>query len=326
MKLATLKQGTVANKQRFHQIISMYFTPHYQPLIPWVVKLRDVVFPNGESWEKEDLTLYSRMRDILGEAQNDSSLTLKDPANADHCIEYYLLIGDKGEHLRSAASSPALLLDPIFPSSHQLDYVASDISPIPSEIDLRHFERDTVEEAVRRLVNEAYNYELLRVHLGILGSVTFESHTNLGDTVDAISQSVEQMTMAENTAANATTTPAPKQARARRKARRDKKGPADQFCVYRRSDGRNVPALAIEYKGPHKLTRDEVVADLRGEIQASIFSGANAILFSVPYLMILLTCFSASRVLSSKVFPVVSTAKSSAYPHLHGSPPTSSHR
>ncbi|KAI0388424.1 hypothetical protein F5Y17DRAFT_210611 [Xylariaceae sp. FL0594] len=75
------------------------------------------------------------------------------------------------------------------------------------------------------------------------------------------------MTMAENTAANATTTPAPKQARARRKARRDKKGPADQFCVYRRSDGRNVPALAIEYKGPHKLTRDEVVADLRGEIQ-----------------------------------------------------------
>ncbi|KAI3342761.1 hypothetical protein F4824DRAFT_443159 [Ustulina deusta] len=157
--------------------------------------------------------------------------------------------------------------DPVFPSSHQLDYVASDISPIASEMDLRHFERDTVEKAVRRLVNEAYNHELLRVRLGILGSVTFESHTNLGDTVDAVSQSVEQMTMAENTAANATTTPAPKRARARRKVGRGKKGPADQFCVYRRSDGRNVPALAIEYKAPHKLTRDEVVAGLREEIQ-----------------------------------------------------------
>lgn len=157
--------------------------------------------------------------------------------------------------------------DPVFPSSHQLDYVASDISPIASEMDLRHFERDTVEKAVWRLVNEAYKHEPLRVRLGILGSVTFESHTNLGDTVDAVSQSVEHMTMAENTAANATTTPGPKRARARRRARRGKKGPADQFCVYRRSDGRNVPALAIEYKAPHKLTRDEVVAGLRGEIQ-----------------------------------------------------------
>ncbi|KAI0389088.1 hypothetical protein F5Y17DRAFT_450431 [Xylariaceae sp. FL0594] len=72
-ELATLKRGTIA-RQGFYQIVSAHFTPHYQPLIPWVVKLRDLVFPNGESWEKEDMTLYSRMRDILGEAQNDSSV------------------------------------------------------------------------------------------------------------------------------------------------------------------------------------------------------------------------------------------------------------
>ncbi|KAI0868385.1 hypothetical protein GGS24DRAFT_482524 [Hypoxylon argillaceum] len=43
---------------------------------------------------------------------------------------------------------------------------------------------------------------------------------------------------------------------------------ADQFCVYRRrTDGRSVPALAILYKAPHKLTRDEVVTGLKGEIQ-----------------------------------------------------------
>ncbi|KAJ3563943.1 hypothetical protein NPX13_g8018 [Xylaria arbuscula] len=58
---------------------------------------------------------------------------------------------------------------------------------------LRHFERDTVENAVQKLVDEAYNDEQLRARLGIQGSVTFESHTNLGDTVDAVSHSIEQM-------------------------------------------------------------------------------------------------------------------------------------
>ncbi|KAI0400705.1 hypothetical protein F4802DRAFT_609898 [Xylaria palmicola] len=157
--------------------------------------------------------------------------------------------------------------DPVFPSSHQLDYVASLICPIASEMGLRHFERDTVENAVQKLVDEAYNNEQLRARLGILGSVTFESHTNLGDTVGTVSRSVEQMTMAENVGANATTTPAPRRTRTRRKAGRGKKGLADQFCIYRRSDGRHVPALAIEYKAPHKLTRDEVIAGLREEIQ-----------------------------------------------------------
>lgn len=30
------------------------FTPYYQPLIPWVSRLRKVVFPNGGRWERED--------------------------------------------------------------------------------------------------------------------------------------------------------------------------------------------------------------------------------------------------------------------------------
>ncbi|KAJ8122376.1 hypothetical protein ONZ43_g1411 [Nemania bipapillata] len=51
--------------------------------------------------------------------------------------------------------------DPAFPSSHQLDYVASLICPIASEMGLRYFERDTVENAVQKLVDEAYNDEQL---------------------------------------------------------------------------------------------------------------------------------------------------------------------
>ncbi|KAI0976761.1 hypothetical protein F4678DRAFT_468899 [Xylaria arbuscula] len=77
MKLVTLKQGTLSKKV-FYNTISTYFTQHYQPLIPWIVKLRDVVFPNGESWEKEDRRLYEKMIDILREAQDDPSVAATD--------------------------------------------------------------------------------------------------------------------------------------------------------------------------------------------------------------------------------------------------------
>ncbi|KAI1119908.1 hypothetical protein F5Y10DRAFT_146051 [Nemania abortiva] len=151
----------------------------------------------------------------------------------------------------------------IFPSAHALDYVASRIRPITSETGLRDFERDTVENAVEQLVDEVYKDEQLRVHLGIQGSVTFENHTNLEGAVDADSESTQNMANAKGTDV---TTPAPKRPRpkAHRKGRR---GPADQFCIYRKSDGQDVPVLAIEYKAPHKLTKDEVVVGLNKEIQ-----------------------------------------------------------
>src|SRR5690348_15924135 len=53
--------------------------------------------------------------------------------------------------------------------------------------------------------------------------------------------------------------------KARRKAR-GKGNRADQFCIYRTSNGQNVPALAIEYKAPHKLSVDEIVTGLDSEI------------------------------------------------------------
>ena len=36
------------------------FTDFYQPLIPWVNKLRKVVFPNDKKWIREDTELYGR--------------------------------------------------------------------------------------------------------------------------------------------------------------------------------------------------------------------------------------------------------------------------
>ncbi|KAI0514649.1 hypothetical protein F5B22DRAFT_226061 [Xylaria bambusicola] len=70
-ELARLKLGTISKRPYFNNTVSAHFTPYYRPLIPWVVKLRDVVFPDNGNWEREDKTLYSRMRQILREGQND---------------------------------------------------------------------------------------------------------------------------------------------------------------------------------------------------------------------------------------------------------------
>ncbi|KAM7185729.1 hypothetical protein V8F33_012239 [Rhypophila sp. PSN 637] len=47
---------------------------------------------------------------------------------------------------------------------------------------------------------------------------------------------------------------------------REKDNQADQFCIYRTSDGQGVPALAIEYKVPHKLSVDKLITGLKSEI------------------------------------------------------------
>ncbi|KAH7636131.1 hypothetical protein B0T09DRAFT_33389 [Sordaria sp. MPI-SDFR-AT-0083] len=69
--LADLKKGQVVHEGDFIKSAKTNFTPHYQPLIPWVNRLRKAVFPNGGRWEKEDEGLYDRMRGILREARND---------------------------------------------------------------------------------------------------------------------------------------------------------------------------------------------------------------------------------------------------------------
>lgn len=96
----------------------------------------------------------------------------------------------------------------IFPSAHQLDYVATLISPIASETGLRHFARDTIENAVQKQIDAAYNDEQLRADLGIQGSATFENHTNLGGSVDSITKSIEHINIAQG-GTGATTPPSP---------------------------------------------------------------------------------------------------------------------
>jgi hypothetical protein len=65
----------VIEEEFFQQTASEYFTGFYQPLLPWVNRLRRVVFPalGGRSgrWKYEDKQLYSQMKEILRDAQKD---------------------------------------------------------------------------------------------------------------------------------------------------------------------------------------------------------------------------------------------------------------
>ncbi|KAH7304473.1 hypothetical protein B0I35DRAFT_445302 [Stachybotrys elegans] len=72
--LAELKKGRVSHEGDFIKAAEEDFTKYYQPLVPWVNRLRKAVFPNGGRWEKEDIGLYSRMKKILHEAQEDSGV------------------------------------------------------------------------------------------------------------------------------------------------------------------------------------------------------------------------------------------------------------
>jgi hypothetical protein len=67
-ELAKLKLGTVSDEDIFRKTMEEFFTQYYQPLLPWVNKLRKALFPAGGRWKREDSGLYTRMKEILGEA------------------------------------------------------------------------------------------------------------------------------------------------------------------------------------------------------------------------------------------------------------------
>jgi hypothetical protein len=69
------KKGVVTDEGDSIEIAEENFTPYYQPLVPWVNKLRKAAIPNGGRWKREDKALYTRMKDILREAQTDPNVS-----------------------------------------------------------------------------------------------------------------------------------------------------------------------------------------------------------------------------------------------------------
>ncbi|KMU92152.1 hypothetical protein CIHG_09962 [Coccidioides immitis H538.4] len=155
-----------------------------------------------------------------------------------------------------------------FPSSHQLDYVLKTISPITAEMDLRYYERDTVENQVQMVVNAVYEDETLKQAFRLAGSITFESHTNLG--ASKRTQATEEQMQDLSIDTDPSSRKGHTTRKGKQKATEDppiSRGQADRFCVYRRGTEEDIPAIAIEYKAPHKLTCDEIATGLAAEIQ-----------------------------------------------------------
>ena len=101
--------------------------------------------------------------------------------------------------------------------------------------------------------------------------MTFKSHTNLGTTNNKpLSESIEYMSLSRGsigTAALALASALKPLAAPKPCHRvRGKGNQADQFYIYRTSDGQNIPALAIKYKAPHKLSVNKVITGLELEI------------------------------------------------------------
>jgi hypothetical protein len=55
----------------FMKTITDNFTSYFEPLIPWVNRLRKIVFLRDRPHEQEDKSLYPRMKGILREACED---------------------------------------------------------------------------------------------------------------------------------------------------------------------------------------------------------------------------------------------------------------
>ncbi|CRK43386.1 hypothetical protein BN1723_005638 [Verticillium longisporum] len=70
-ELAKLKLGTVAKEGIFLETATDHFTVYYSPLIPWVNRLRRQIFPMDRPWEREEPGLYSLVKAVLRDAQQD---------------------------------------------------------------------------------------------------------------------------------------------------------------------------------------------------------------------------------------------------------------
>ncbi|KAL7895267.1 hypothetical protein HDV64DRAFT_257549, partial [Trichoderma sp. TUCIM 5745] len=73
-ELAIIKLGTVASATLFDRTLADHVTDYYKPLIPCLSKLREMVFPNGTNWEKENKGLYDSFQKVLREALDKNLL------------------------------------------------------------------------------------------------------------------------------------------------------------------------------------------------------------------------------------------------------------
>ncbi|KAG4420675.1 hypothetical protein IFR04_006163 [Cadophora malorum] len=70
-EVAVRKRDVVRDEVEFLRIAEKYFNAYHRPLTPWVNKLRQIVFPNGEPRTELDPSICDAMAEILKEAESD---------------------------------------------------------------------------------------------------------------------------------------------------------------------------------------------------------------------------------------------------------------
>ncbi|KAL7794328.1 serine/threonine-protein kinase Sgk2 [Trichoderma ceciliae] len=73
-RLVQLKVGTIGDESIFLKIMGNSFTAFYKPLIPLMNRVRKRIFPNGETWKKENMEMYRVMKEIFADGQSDPDI------------------------------------------------------------------------------------------------------------------------------------------------------------------------------------------------------------------------------------------------------------
>ncbi|KAI1958203.1 hypothetical protein LOZ58_005318 [Ophidiomyces ophidiicola] len=115
-----------------------------------------------------------------------------------------------------------------------------------SKLDLRHFQRDTLARPVRSLISSLYSNEEVRTRFHLLGEISFENHGNtLNDEPNEDEPPAEcPPAKLRKTDKGEATPPTPAS---------NPHPLVNEFCVYNRGNGQNLPAFIVELKPPHKL-------------------------------------------------------------------------
>nr|KMM71157.1 hypothetical protein CPAG_07464 [Coccidioides posadasii RMSCC 3488] len=157
-------------------------------------------------------------------------------------------------------------------------------------MDLQYYKQDTVENQVQMVANTMYKDETLRQAFGLAGSIIFESHTNLR--VSKQSQVTEKQTQDLSTDTDPFFHKDHTIRKQKQRANKDSpisREQADQSYIYQQGTKKDISAITIEYKAPHKLTCDKITTGLKEEMHPArdvINRKKNTSKFYFKYLVI----------------------------------------
>ncbi|EFW18617.1 hypothetical protein D8B26_005366 [Coccidioides posadasii str. Silveira] len=126
-----------------------------------------------------------------------------------------------------------------------------------SELDLRQFRHETLTRPVRSVIAKLYSDERIRQRFQLLGAITFENHGNTltEESLEAAPSGEPSRPAKFRKTGTGDATPA--------STPQSSRSLADEFCVYNKGDGQNVPVYIVELKAPHKLPQSTIESTLQ---------------------------------------------------------------